>query len=184
MKIATRKHWQIFLGFIIILLVINVILDTILGYFGYSPFDTLSRAINFLVTFPLYLLYPYLVGEDLNGLLKQQIKFTPTSNRLFLILVAMLMIPNFICYFYLDSLGDQPDVATWLTIILLVINFSLLFKISSFGARPMKSIELKRTAGFWEYGEESFQFLFWPLGLWWTQPIINRIVTKEIIIEE
>ena len=184
MKVATRKHWQIFLGFIIILVVTNEILDTILNYFGYSPFDTLSRAIKSLVTFPLYLSYPYLVGEDLNALLKQQTKFTPISNRLFLILIAMLMIPNFISYFYLDSLGDKPDAPTWLTIVLLVLNFSLLFKICSYGARPMKSIELKRTAGFWEYGKESFQFLFWPLGLWWTQPIINRIAAKEIIIKE
>jgi hypothetical protein len=72
----------------------------------------------------------------------------------------------------------------WLSVVMLAINFSLLFKICSFGARPMKSIELKRTAGFWEYGEESFQFFLWPLGLWWTQPKINRLVNKDIIIEE
>jgi hypothetical protein len=59
-----------------------------------------------------------------------------------------------------------------------------MMKIFSFPARPLKSIELKRNAGIWEYTPEAFQFLFWPLGLWWTQPTINRIVTKELIIEE
>lgn len=166
------------------LLVINVILDTILGYFGYSPFDTLSGAINFLVTFPLYLSYPYCIGQELNGLLKSQVKFKPTSDRSWIILVAILIVPNFISYFYLDSLRDKSEPPTWLIIVMLAMNFSLLFKICSFGARPMKSIELKRTAGFWEYGEESFQFLCWPLGLWWTQPTINKLVTREVIIKE
>jgi hypothetical protein len=184
MKIATRKHWQIFIGFLTSLLLINVILDTVLRYFGYSPFDTLSRATNFMVTFPLYLSYPYFVGQDLNGLLKQQVKFIPTSNRSLFLLVAILMIPNFIAYFYLNSIRDKSELPTWLEAILMAINFSLLFRICSFGARPMKSIQLKRTAGFWEYGEESFQFLAWPIGIWWTQPKINKLVTKEIIITE
>lgn len=179
MKIATRKHWEIFLGFILVTLLTNVILDAVLGYFGYSPFDKLSRATNFLLTFPLYLSYPFLVGQDLNTRLNRQSKFKPTSTSSLIIPLSTLIVIYFIGLFYLDQ--NSP---IWIIVLLMAINLFLMMKIFSFPARPLKSMELKRNAGLWEYTPEAFQFLCWPLGVWWTQPTINRLVTKEIIIEE
>ena len=50
--------------------------------------------------------------------------------------------------------------------------------------RVVKSIELKRNAGIWEYTPETFQFLCWPLGIWWTQPRLNKIATRDVVINE
>ncbi|MCZ8023635.1 MAG: hypothetical protein O9294_17860 [Cytophagales bacterium] len=184
MKILARKHWEIFLVLITLITFVDLTIDYIFSCFGFSIFSPITSSVNLLLKIPLFLFYPYRVGKELNDLLKNQTKFKSTSTQSVISLIGILILINILAYVYIEYLMSNSEPSILLIIIMLVINFSLLFKISSFGPRPMKSIELQRTAGFWEYGEETFQFLFWPIGIWWTQPKINKLINKEIRIIE
>lgn len=48
--------------------------------------------------------------------------------------------------------------------------FCALF-LASLPAKALRSIELKRNAGIWQ----TFQFILWPLGIFWLQPRINDV---------
>jgi hypothetical protein len=48
-----------------------------------------------------------------------------------------------------------------------------------FPGRLIKSIELGEKADFGEYIGNFFLLLFWPIGIWFLQPRINRIVTDH-----
>jgi hypothetical protein len=148
-----------------------------MGYVGLELSDKFYRTTVFLLTFPLYLSYPMLIGRDLNIQLSRQGKFKPSSIRS-LIVPSIVLIINFLIGLYLE----RPIM--WITLSLTAINLICLLRIVSVPARQLKSIELRRNAGVWEYVPETFQFLYWPLGVWWTQPRINRMTTKEVTIEK
>jgi hypothetical protein len=61
------------------------------------------------------------------------------------------------------------------------ITLFVLFKFIQFPSRTIKSIELKREAGLWEYIADSFTILCWPLGIFWIQPRINKINSKNLV---
>jgi hypothetical protein len=46
----------------------------------------------------------------------------------------------------------------------------------------LKSIELRRNAGVWEYAADTFNFMLWPIGVFWIQSRINEIPEREIVI--
>jgi len=50
---------------------------------------------------------------------------------------------------------------------------------SSFSARLLKMAELRRDVAFGEFLSEFFGFLFYPVGVWWLQPRINKIIDNE-----
>ena len=49
-----------------------------------------------------------------------------------------------------------------------------IYKFYKVPSKALKSLELKREAGFWEYIADTFQIFAWPLCIWWIQPRINN----------
>ena len=65
------------------------------------------------------------------------------------------------------------------------IFLSAFFFIHSLPAKQLKSIELKRNAGIWEYVPATFNFFMWPsMEVFFLQPRINRLLQNRIAIED
>lgn len=48
-----------------------------------------------------------------------------------------------------------------------------------FPARVLKSVEIRNKASFSEYIGYVLMMVFWPIGIWFLQPRINKIVEAE-----
>jgi len=48
-----------------------------------------------------------------------------------------------------------------------------------FNARLLNSAELQRDISFKDFSGDFFAFIFYPIGVWWLQPRINRIFGRD-----
>jgi hypothetical protein len=174
--ILTLKHWQILLilltyefGVVGLLILTNIELPRIIEalIFGYIPVTT----------------YPLLLGIGLN-------RYIPTSDlkrernfkafKLFGCIWTLIYFGTEVLKPILFS-GDNVTGVQSLSIGFATITLFVLFKFIQFPSRTIKSIELKREAGLWEYIADSFTILCWPLGIFWIQPRINKINSKNLV---
>lgn len=173
--ILTSRHWQIFIAFLAMILLAEYLVDIISNLFSYDFLSNQYRATRILLTTPVVLSYPLLAGFGLDDKLKDSEKFQRTTNWRLLALTVIFLATYLLAIFSVDN---DSIIFYGLS----AINIASFVSLSSFPARRLKSIELKRNAGIWEYTPEAFQFLCWPLGVWWTQPRINRIATNDTVI--
>lgn len=174
--ILERKNWEIFLLFIVVQFLVWPTIMIISFLLGYGEKSVATKLMEFLSSGLLYFSYPVMVGLKLNRLLSNQEKFKVTSNQ-FITTCIILMTASYISGLTLD-IGRPWD---FLVPILVLPCFLIIL---SWPARPLKSIELSRNAGIWEYIPEAFQFIVWPLGVWWIQPRLNELDKERIRIEE
>ena len=173
--ILTLRHWQIlFLLFAYEFVVIGFLMLTELSLpkivesllFGWIPSTV----------------YPLLLGLSLN---KYIISTDVKANKNFKHFLTFWTTWTVI-FFVSEILKANSDRKAYeggipvLSIVLAIVGLFALFKFIQFPSRTIKSIELKREAGLWEYIADSFQILFWPLCIWWIQPRINRINDKQL----
>ena len=164
------RGWQIEL-FIFALIPIVGIIDLVVIYFWPYPWVSILFS---LVGLSFMLSYPLLIWYHLDRLLAGQPRFERTSKRTVIILVigcmSLLLLP----------IADYEP----LRLPVIVIYLSSHVYLTSLPGKQLKSIELKRNAGIWEYVPEAFQFFIWPLAVLWLQPRINETLESRIIIEE
>ena len=175
--ILTRKHWQVFIGLLVGLFLAEYLVDIVANVLGYQFLSKEYTAIRLLLTTPVVISYPLFIGLGLNARLRDKEKFQQTTYWRPLLLTVIFLATYLLVIFVVDNESIEFYG-------LGVINATSLISIFSFPARRLKSIELKRNAGIWEYTPETFQFLCWPLGIWWTQPRLNKIATRDVVINE
>jgi hypothetical protein len=175
-QILILKHWQILLlllayefGLVGLLILTKIELPRIVEslIFGYIPLT----------------IYPLLLGLGFNKYIP-----TPDLNReknykqfvTFGCIWTALFFGTEILKLRLLTEDNVKDFQ-FLAIIIATITLFVLFKFIQFPSRTIKSIELRREAGFWEYVADSFTILCWPLGIWWIQPRINKISNKNLV---
>ena len=175
-SILKRKNWEIFIVFIAVQFLVLPTIVTLSFLFGPGPESITVQLIEFLATGALYFSYPVIVGLRLNNMVAGQEKFKLTSIQ-FITTCIITMTTSYI-------VGLSFDIAKpWEYLIPLTIIPCFLV-VASWPARPLKSIELRRNAGMWEYIPDAFQFILWPLGVWWIQPRLNEIDKNKIQITE
>lgn len=124
----------------------------------------------------LLISYPFLTWKRLSHLLSSQVLFERTDSRKVIAAVIAVVVLSMAAPLVTGRFPQ--DIAVSL-ILLVLLSF-----ICGAPAKQLKSIELKRNAGVWEYFPEAFQFLIWPLGVLWIQPRINSILERKITIRE
>jgi hypothetical protein len=175
-QILKLKHWQILslllayeFGLIGLLILTKIELPRIIEslIFGYIPLTV----------------YPFLLGFGFNKYIP-----TPDLNReknfkTFVVFGGIWTVLFFVTEILKLTLLTEDNVTDFqlLGIIVATITLFVLFKFLQFPSRTIKSIELKREAGFWEYIAVSFTIFCWPLGIWWIQPRINEISDKNLV---
>lgn len=157
--ILNLKHWQVFL----ILLVASITSN-----FEWVGQDFFNLAIN-MFGLMIYFLWYFAVGLQLTKHFPPRIELGRTMfiiNALVLVLSMLILITAFDGEF--SSNGFFGFV--WVVYLMYaVIQFIF------FPARALKSVEQQAEIGFHQYFGYFLLMLFWPVGIWWIQPKLNRI---------
>jgi len=165
------KHWQIFGLFILyesmLALILNfsqiqtpwvldILLFNVIPIFGYP----------LLLTHALDKYFDVSKGHSFKGMKAYDVFWL-------LMIIGLLISEGFADRENELTIGDITGTEMTIKIILMLFQLYFLIRFYKVPSKALKSIELKRDAGLWEYIADAFQFFAWPLCIWWAQPRIN-----------
>ena len=142
-----------------------------------------------LSVFFIFFAWIYSVGAEFNGLLPEQLGKSLGRFRL-AILVALV---SMVLLYVLDPVKTPSFEATdpvippeielgsflvWGGALNLIVFVSFIYSIW-FAARQLETYRRKEPLGFIDYSGAFFLFWFFPLGLWFLQPRINRLCEEN-----
>lgn len=166
--IGKAKHWQIF-GFLFCIGGIQKLLD------GLVIFGTLDKVISdlfYILFLAANIGWVLLTGLSLNSRLadpnKKGIRFMVGAGVLFVIVPAV----------YRLSVTEEAALGisintTWFFAVFAYVILSLLL-ICGFTAKTLKRLETRNDVDINDYFSDIFLILFWPIGIWFVQPRINK----------
>jgi hypothetical protein len=159
----TAKHWQIFLLFLIGSIAVNF------TFVDHPTLTLIIRVTGLLISFSWVLF----VSNGLYDYLPRTVQFN----------FNLFMVNIFVClagYSVILILFDGEEVrATGLAALPMIYLIYALLHISTFPIRLLKSIELGEKARLGEYIGTFFLLVFWPIGIWFLQPRINKIASER-----
>jgi peptidoglycan/LPS O-acetylase OafA/YrhL len=165
------RHWQIFLMLMFGLVINNYVVED-------NP--TLTTILN-LAGYLIYFSWPLFVGHGLQEYIPRKVELTDTF---FLINGFIAMATYLVIMILSDGQGMTFNGVEALPIFYVFYAF---FYFLSFPGKSLRTIENKRLASLGEYIGDFFLVLFLPIGIWFLQPRINKIVEQqpdEIMTEE
>jgi hypothetical protein len=167
-RLLTAKHWQIF-----ILLIIGLIV----GNFSVENEPTITALLTTVGIF-IYAIYPLAVGHFLQDYLPKKVEL---NHNLFLINVFIWIAVYSIIMILSD--GQGMTFNGLIALPFFYVFYAFLHSIV-FPAKTLKSIELGKKASFGEYLGDFFLIVFLPIGIWFLQPRINRIIRSGQLTNE
>jgi len=186
------KHWQLFLlNFGIPILFQFILWGSMISVVSSGNEANFELMFKYLKIFPLFVIFYlgvffgwlYSIGVGLNKTIPNGLKLKVRKFRIFLlipicyiILISIFIVP------IIDSSRDivsLPNIAI-LTIIVLLHLFSMfcILYCFYFVAKTIKTAELQRNVRFGDYAGEFFLIWFYPIGVWFLQPKINKIIRE------
>ena len=190
MTTTNRTKWQLFL----LLVGIPIALEFLTIGFIFSADDFSSGLQRFLRAFPILMflyvaiLFGWLWSTGV-FLAKKLPSDAPMPSGLFkgAIIIPTLYI-MFLCWFVAKLMwGNEMselfiDENLGLILTAHFTSMACIFFVLFFNAKALKSVELQRPALLGDYVGEFFLFWFFPVGVWFLQPRINKLL-KELNTE-
>ena len=186
-RLLTAKHWQIFILTFGLLMFTQIVFGIILS-FAEDVMNVFSiMPIIYLVFYLLFFCWLYTTGVNLNKKLPVTVNMNLKKFKLFIVVPALYLVCIVIMMFFLFSKNDTETVnfnpATYFIgfLILIPIHFFAIFCIFYcfyFNAKSLKSVELQRPVTFNDFGVDFILFWFYPIGVWFIQPRINKIFSN------
>ena len=167
-QLLTAKHWQVFIFMMLSGAIGNIRIE------GDPTFSALMPMIGAL----LYTVYPLSIGYLMQSYLPRKIVL---NHNLFLFNVVIWIIVYAAVMILTDG---QGMVFSGLAAIPILYVFYAILHTFSFPARTLKSIELGKKASVSEYIGDVFLMIFLPVGIWFLQPRINKIIAANADIED
>jgi len=169
----TAKHWQIFL----LLFVIPLVVEFAAMVFVPAMITGSWQAMLFLIGAMLLYLSCYLgwlwsMGFFLGSILPSHLKMKDGFLG-FALVYPLLYVPVFI------SITFAPGLDSAFAIIIPFHFFGMfcIFYALYFVSKAMVMAETGRVASFYDYAGPFFLNWFYPFGIWFIQPRINRLYT-------
>lgn len=196
-KFLKAKHWQLFtLMFGIPIILQIIVMTSMIANIDANGNPDQTGMLNMMKLFPLIMfLYTGLffgwfwsIGIGLQKYIPTDAKMKIKKFKIFFfipltyILLLLVLIGT---TFYGISTGSNAIIGGKLSGMLFVIVpmhlFSMfcIFYSLYFVSKTIKTTELKRTVTFSDFIGEFFMIWFFPIGIWFIQPRINRIVSGE-----
>lgn len=171
------KHWQLFVLFVGVGFVGDIIL---LIYFpaadsggSFGKFELLNGILTAI--FLVFLLgWFWAMGSFLSSIVIPKLRL---NTELFL--VSLIYPPLYICVFFAVVFGNVKS-----SLIALILPFHLfamfcMFYGLYFVSKSLVLAETGRRASFYDYAGPFFLLWFFPVGVWFTQPRINRLYAER-----
>ncbi|WP_313098225.1 hypothetical protein [Epilithonimonas sp.] len=171
------KHWQLFLIFFCLMFVfqvsffIQIAVNKSIDFFG---LQTTVFLISFLSWF--YFLTLGLNKKIENENLKTNSKYL-LLYILFPVLYILIVFTIFPNGFNISTQGETDANPLWLLIIFPIHLFSMfcIFYLMYKTAKTIKIAEIQKPVKFVDFAGEFFLLWFFPIGIWFLQPKINKL---------
>lgn len=165
------KHWQlVLLSLALTLLQVFALLSdaTLVG--NPTITKTVCSALNML----FLLGWMWAAGAFLNSWLEG----TPLERDIAPFYISLIL--PFALVLLADAYGAQSETPPTWTLAVTVIAFGCLFFNISFVADLLRRVEKHQAGGFGGMAWNFFAIWFFVIGIWWIQPRINKLYTKDI----
>ncbi|AHM59328.1 hypothetical protein D770_05305 [Flammeovirgaceae bacterium 311] len=166
--ILTAKHWQLFLILLFGMFLNNFTVE------GAPLVNTMLTVLGFLIIYT----WPLVLGIELHRYLPERIEI---SSTLFLI-NGMISLCAY-CIIIIISDGQGMTFTGW-SALPAFYGFYAFLHLLAFPAKVLKSIEHGKKASFPDYLGYFIMILFWPIGIWFIQPRINKTVIEHTLADE
>lgn len=153
------KHWQVFL----ILLIGSIATNTKWG--NHEVFNLGLNSFGLII----YFLWYFAVGLELAELLPPRVELPRTLfiiNALVLIISMLLIISVY---------GGNFSSNGFLGFLWIAYTMYAMFQFMLFPSKALKSVEKGSEATIGQHFGYFLLTIFWPIGIWWIQPKLNRI---------
>ncbi|MCW8897362.1 MAG: hypothetical protein OQJ96_08090 [Flavobacteriales bacterium] len=195
-KFLKAKHWQLFLlTFGIPMGFQFIMMGSMISNIGTSTNSDPTIMFNYMKLFPIIMLvfmgiffgWFWSVAIGLQSKVPESVKMKVKKFKVFFFIpmVYMLLITLFMLISMngLMTNGTEPSgalIGILFTIIVPLHLFSMfcIFYSLYFVAKTFKTVELQREVSFSDFVGEFFLIWFYPIGIWFIQPKINKMIEK------
>ena len=169
-SVLTAKHWQIFLFLMFAMVLGNFTVE------GQSLLNTISKIIGAVIL----LAWPFILGLELYRYLPERIEL---GNTL-IIINGLLIILSAIALVIISNGQEMNYSGSGLKALPVFYFIFAILHILFFPGKVLRSIELGHKASFGDYIGYGVLIWFWPIGIWFLQPKVNKVVKEQLTVEE
>lgn len=195
-KFLNAKHWQLF----ILMFGIPILLQIVVMISMFTNLDSNGNPdqtgmLNIFKLFPIIMLlyiglffgWFWSIGVGLQKFIPTDIEMKIKKFKIFFF-IPLVYILFFLAIigttFYGISSGSNAIGGIVGKMLLFVVPMHLfsmfcIFYLLYFISKTIKTIELNQTVTFSEFAGEFFMIWFFPIGIWFIQPRINKIASKK-----
>jgi len=173
------KHWQLFLlliGLPIIIRMITLIRseDSLSSFTNTTFLSLIPTIISMTVSIGWF----YAMGTNLHKKLPGSVKMNLARFKIFLFFLAVYA-PIFIGFMINYTSANEKIVAFAVIVPFHLFSMFCISYCMYFNAKALKAIEMQRPVTFEDFAGDFFSFLFYPVGVWFIQPRINKLFDNK-----
>jgi peptidoglycan/LPS O-acetylase OafA/YrhL len=161
--LLTAKHWQVFIVLAMGLFLNNFVVE------DNPTLTTIIEVIGYLT----YFLWPMLVGHGLQDYFPKKLVLSET----FFLINGFISVTAILAMMIISD-GQGMSFSGVEALPMFYVFYAFLYYLF-FPGRSLRTIENKRTADFGECIGDFFLVAFLPIGIWFLQPRINKIVDEQ-----
>ena len=163
--ILRAKHWQIVLILMLLSFIGNISID------GLSIFETVLDTLFLIVVIS----FPLILGNELYEYVPDNVKL---NYFLFLVNGVVVLLVVGVAMAFGD--GQRYEFSGLEVLPFYYFIFAYLY-VYAFPVKELRCIELGRKAKLGEYAGDLVLMLMWPVGIWFIQPRINKVISESDI---
>ncbi|SHK14453.1 hypothetical protein [Epilithonimonas mollis] len=177
----TSKQWKVFLLFFVTFLLVIGLFYLVLTYSQDTIFTGFAMAIACSGSLSLLLSWYYFLNHGMNSKIQNK-KLKSSSNGIwfFMIFPVLYMFLAFLIFptGFLITTTEHLFNIWWIILIFPIHLFAVFsfFYVVYITARSIKIAESQEDVTFVDFAGEFFLLWFFPVGIWFLQPKINRII--------
>lgn len=189
-KYLKAKHWQIFLLTVGIPFIFYMV--SMFKMFGSIAYETSSDSdpfdIFYLGWFMVVLLatmilgagWAWSIGVGIQKYIPQELRLNLTRFKIFFIFIVVYYL--FIILIFINNFLLMDQIGPYMPLIIIPHLFAMFctFYCLYFISRSIKTADVQRKVGFSDYAGEFFLLWYFPIGIWFVQPKINKVVQRGV----
>jgi hypothetical protein len=183
-RLLRLKHWQLFA----LLIGISILCQIVIVSAIITGKDALATAVYFpavtLLVMVLYFGWFYAMGTHLHRLLPPTVRMSLTKFRIFMAVpIVYIAALSIFLAAVLRKVQTGTPLSPMLVLALVPLHlFSMfcIFYCLYFNAKALKSVEWGGPVSFNDFAGEFFLIWFFPIGVWFIQPRLNRLFGEPI----